>query len=106
MSNPMKQTKDFIKTLYINNKLDSIRSRTEREDIMIDEQIKERRRIVNELERIKRAILNVRVDANILVADLEINKTECVEMANIMTNGYESVNDGLECLHLITRDRL
>lgn len=72
----------------------------------LDKQIKERRRVVNELERIKKAILNVRVDANILVADLEINGTECVEMANIMTNGYESVNDGLECLHLITRDRL
>jgi hypothetical protein len=73
---------------------------------MIDEQIKERRRIVNEIERIKKAILNVRVDANILVADLEINKTECVEMANLMSNSYDILEEGLKTLHLITRDRL
>jgi len=30
MSNPTKQTKDLIKTLYINNKLDSMMSRKER----------------------------------------------------------------------------
>lgn len=72
----------------------------------LDKQIKERRRISNELSRIKQAILNVRVDANILVADLEINKTECVEMANLMSNGYDLIDEGLKTLHLITRDRL
>ena len=73
---------------------------------MIDEQIKERRRINNEISRIKQAILNVRVEANILVADLGINTKECVEMANLMSNSYDLLDEGQSTMFLITRDRL
>ena len=43
---------------------------------MLDKQIKEKIRIVDESARIKRAILDVRVDANVLVAELKVNETE------------------------------
>ena len=74
--------------------------------MLTDKQIKEKRRIVNEIARIKQAILNVRVDANVLVADLEINETDCVEMANLISTAYDLLEDGLKMFYNMMNSRL
>ena len=74
--------------------------------MLLDKQIKEKRRIVNEIARIKQAILNVRVDANVLVADLEINETDCVEMANLISTAYDLLEDGLKMFYNMMNSRL
>tara|TARA_R110002153_G_scaffold174470_1_gene327662 strand:+ start:719 stop:943 length:225 start_codon:yes stop_codon:yes gene_type:complete len=74
--------------------------------MLTDKQIKEKRRIVNEIARIKQAILNVRVDANVLVADLEINETDCVEMANLISNAYDLLEQGLKMFYNMMNSRL
>tara|TARA_R110002051_G_scaffold184296_1_gene253691 strand:- start:1242 stop:1463 length:222 start_codon:yes stop_codon:yes gene_type:complete len=73
---------------------------------MLDKQIKEKRRIVNEIARIKQAILDVRVDANVLVAELKVNETDAVEMANLMSNAYDLLEQGLKMFYNIMNDRL
>jgi len=72
---------------------------------MLDKQLKEKRRIVNEIARIKQAILNVRVDANILVAELEINEKDAVKMANLISDGYDLLDDGLKMFYKMMKDR-
>lgn len=72
---------------------------------MLDKQLKEKRRIANEIARIKQAILNVRVDANILVAELEINEKDAVKMANLISDGYDLLDDGLKMFYKMMKDR-
>ena len=70
----------------------------------LDEQIKKRRRYNNTLSDIKSRLLNVRVDINILNADLEMNQTECVELANLMSNAYDIIDEASTSFNRMMND--
>tara|TARA_R110002111_G_scaffold250735_2_gene315077 strand:+ start:1538 stop:1804 length:267 start_codon:yes stop_codon:yes gene_type:complete len=72
----------------------------------LDEQIKKRRRYNNTLSDIKSRLLNVRVDINILNADLEMNQTECVELANLMSNAYDIIDEASTSFNRMMNSRL
>ena len=72
----------------------------------LDEQIKKRRRYNNTLSDIKSRLLNVRVDINILNADLEMNQTECVELANLMSNAYDIIDEASISFNRMMNSRL
>tara|TARA_R100000781_G_scaffold114507_2_gene85497 strand:- start:699 stop:935 length:237 start_codon:yes stop_codon:yes gene_type:complete len=63
-------------------------------------------RIMEEVDVIKEAIVKVNKDSNSLAAILDVNKTERVEMSNILNNSQDLLNEGLKVLKLITKDKI
>jgi len=63
-------------------------------------------RIMEEVDVIKEAIVKVNKDSNSLAAILDVNKTERVEMSNILNNSQDLLDEGFKVLKLITKDKI
>ena len=69
-------------------------------------QIKESRRITNELASIKQRLLNLRIDTGLLFDDLEINKDTKVQTMNEMSRTYDKLDDCKQAVRQVINDRL
>ena len=63
-------------------------------------------RIMEEVDAIKEATVKVNKDANSLAAILKVNKTERVEMSNLLNNSQDLLDEGFKVLKLITKDKI
>jgi len=73
---------------------------------MIDRQIKERRRLTNELAVIKQRLLTTRIEVGQLLTELEINTEEKVVTMNTLSRAYDMIDNAKQLVIDITKDRL
>lgn len=69
-------------------------------------QIKESRRITNELAVIKQRLLNLRIDTGLLFDELEINKDKKVQTMNEMSRTYDNIDYCKQVVRKVINDRL
>ena len=69
-------------------------------------QIKESRRITNELASIKQRLLNLRIDTGLLFDELEINKDKKVQTMNEMSRTYDNIDYCKQVVRKVINDRL
>ena len=69
-------------------------------------QIKESRRITNELAVIKQRLLALRIDTGLLFDELEINKDKKVQTMNEMSRTYDKLDYCKQVVRKVINDRL
>ena len=72
----------------------------------ITRQIKESRRITNELASIKQRLLNLRIDAGLLFDELDITQDIKVQTMNEMSRTYDKVDYCKTVVRKVINDRL
>ncbi|MAL44067.1 MAG: hypothetical protein CME98_08660 [Hyphomonas sp.] len=72
----------------------------------ITRQIKESRRITNELASIKQRLLNLRIDAGLLFDELDIMEDIKVQTMNEMSRTYDKVDYCKTVVRKVINDRL
>ena len=72
----------------------------------ITRQIKESRRITNELASIKQRLLNLRIDAGLLFDELDIMEDIKVQTINEMSRTYDKVDYCKTVVRKVINDRL
>ena len=72
----------------------------------ISRQIKESRRITNELASIKQRLLNLRIDAGLLFDELDIMEDIKVQTMNEMSRTYDKLDYCKQAVRKVINDRL